>query len=249
MAFKDHFSALSADYAAYRPGYPAVLFEYLSGLVAADARVWDCACGSGQASVPLSERFGEVYATDASAEQIAVAIPHSNVHYSVASAENSGLPDRSVDLVTVAQALHWFDLSRFYAEVRRVLKPGGIVAVWSYGVHHVDDTAIDAHMQDFYRNTIGPYWPPERRLVEEGYRTLDFPFAELQVPPMAMEATWTLLQLLGYLRSWSAVGRYEREKGQDPVAAFAAFAAEIAPLWHGETCRINWPLAVRVGRL
>lgn len=246
MTFKDHFSALSADYATYRPSYPAVLFEYLAGLAGAEARVWDCACGSGQASVVLAERFGEVYATDASAEQIAAAIPHHKVSYSVASAEYSGLPDRSVDMVTVAQALHWFDLPRFYMEVRRVLKPGGIIAVWSYGIHHVDDPAVDAVMQDFYRNTIGPYWPPERKLVEEGYRTLDFPFVELPVPPMAMEAAWTLQQLSGYLRSWSAVGRYVKEKGHDPVTAFAA---KIAPLWHVGTRRISWPLTVRVGRL
>ena len=164
--FQDHFYAVAANYAQYRPRYPRELFDYLRGMAPRASRVWDCACGSGQATLELAERFAAVTATDASAEQIAEAPPHPRVTYRVAPAEASGLPDHSADLVTVAQAVHWFDLDRFYAEVRRVLAAGGIIAVWSYGAHQLGDEAIDQLAGDFYHHVVGPYWPPERRFVE-----------------------------------------------------------------------------------
>lgn len=245
--FTDHFASVAADYASFRPTYPAALFAWLAGIAPDHVLAWDCAAGSGQASLDLAAHFERVIATDASAAQIAVAVPHPRVAYRVAPAEVSGLPNAAVDLITVAQALHWFDLNRFYVEARRVLKPGGVLAVWTYGVLAIAGEAVDARVQTFYRETVGPYWPPERRHVESGYRTLPFPFAELQAPDFNMEASWTLPELLGYFRSWSATGRYLAERGHDPVTALAV---ELAPLWGPprDRRRITWPLAVRVGK-
>src|SRR5687767_10914248 len=203
-AFHDHFSVVANRYADFRPHYPAALFDYLGTLASQDSWVWDCAAGNGQASLDLAERFARVVATDASREQIASAKPHPKIEYRVAPADQSGLPDESVGLVTVAQALHWFDLERFYAEARRVLKPGGVLAVWAYGINEVEGDAANQLVQGFYANTVGPYWPPERKLVEDGYRTIPFPFAEIVPPAIRMEARWTLKQLVGYFGTWSA---------------------------------------------
>lgn len=248
QGFVDHFAPVARDYARFRPVYPADLFAWLATIVPARAVAWDCGAGSGQASRSLAEHFARVVATDASATQIDAASPHPQVEYRVAAAEASGLPAGTVDLVTVAQALHWFDLERFYAEVRRVLKPGGVLAIWSYGVLTVAGPAVDERVQTFYRDTVGPYWPPERQLVESGYRHLPFPFGEWQPPPFQMEVSWSLAELLGYVRSWSATGRFEAAQGYDPVVRLAE---DLAPLWGSpRTPRtVIWPLAVRVGRV
>jgi ubiquinone/menaquinone biosynthesis C-methylase UbiE len=245
--FKDHFSAVAANYAQYRPRYPRELFDYLRAIAPRTDRAWDCACGSGQATLELAERFAVVTATDASAGQIAEAPPHPRITYRVAPAEASGLPDQSADLVTVAQAVHWFDLDRFYAEARRVLAADGIIAVWSYGAHQLGIKAIDRLAGDFYHNVVGPYWPPERKHVEEGYRTIPFPFAEVPAPAFAMRTHWSLPQLLGYFRSWSATTRYLAACGQDPVEALEQ---KLRPPWGDPATvrEITWPLAVRVGR-
>jgi SAM-dependent methyltransferase len=174
MSFKDHFSRLAAEYAAFRPAYPPAIFDYLAHLCAERRNAWDCACGNGQATLALAERFEGVIATDASPQQLAAAPAHAHVTYRVARAEESGIESNSVDLVTVAQALHWFDLDPFYGEVQRVLKPSGVLAVWTYGQLHVEDDAIDALIQEFYWDIVGPYWPPERRLVEVSWT--GFPF-------------------------------------------------------------------------
>jgi SAM-dependent methyltransferase len=247
-AFSDHFAPVAANYAAFRPTYPPALYAWLASLVSRHDLAWDCAAGSGQATLGLAEQFARVLATDASRAQIESAPPHPRVTWRVAAAEDSGLPDSAVDLVAVAQALHWFDLDRFYAEVRRVLKPGGVLAVWTYGVTEVEGAAVDERLQIFYRVTVGPYWPPERRHVESGYRTLAFPFEEIEAPAFAMQAEWSLGELLGYLRSWSATGRYIATRGSDPVAALER---ELAPLWGdgGARRRIAWPLSLRVGRI
>jgi ubiquinone/menaquinone biosynthesis C-methylase UbiE len=247
MAFKDHFSRLAAQYSAFRPAYPPTIFDYLVQLCRERQSVWDCACGNGQATVALAELFEGVIATDASPQQLAAAPARANVTYRVARAEESGIEANSVDLVTVAQALHWFDLDTFYGEVQRVLKPSGLLAVWTYGPMQVDDGAIDAHFQEFYRDTVGPYWPPERRFVESGYRGLAFPFAEISPPPFNMEERWERAHLLGYLRTWSATARYVDDKGVDPVAELEE---RIRPLWIDahSTRRVTWPLALRVGR-
>lgn len=245
--FKDHFSRVAAAYAESRPRYHADLFAWLAGQCAAHDLAWDCATGSGQAAEHLAGHFRAVVATDASAAQIAAAGPHPRVAYRVAPAEASGLDAASVDLLTVAQALHWFDLPRFYAEARRVLKPGGLIAAWCYGVLRAADPAIDRAVSAFYADTVGPYWPPERRHIEAGYSDLPFPFERLEPPPFAMRTAWSLAELAGYLRSWSATDRYIAANGADPVAALEA---ELLPAWgdrHAKV-RFDWPLTLLAGR-
>lgn len=245
--FADHFSAVAHGYADYRPHYPEALFTYLATLAPATAMVWDCACGNGQAALGLAPHFRRVVASDASREQIAAAVAHPGIDYRVASAEQSGLATASVGLVTVAQALHWFDLERFYGEARRVLTPGGVLAVWSYGTSELEGEAVNRLVREFYAHTVGPYWPPQRRLVEEGYGALPFPFAEIAPPPLAMEAHWDLEALLGYLGTWSATSRYRQALGQDPLPPLAA---RLARVWGDAqaTRRVSWPLSLRVGR-
>lgn len=248
FSFPDHFSGVAGAYAEHRPRYPDALFEWLAEVSPTREFAWDCATGSGQAAVALAARFDRVLGTDASAAQIAAAEEHPRVEYRVAPAEASGLPDASVDLVTVAQALHWFDRPAFYAEVRRVLRPGGLVAAWTYGASVFEDPRADAVHRRFYSDTVGPYWPPERALVEAGYRTIEFPFEEIEAPAFEMEADWTLSSFLGYVGTWSAVTRFRRERGHDPVAELGE---ELRRLWGNPEAprRIRWPLAMRVGTL
>ena len=238
---------MAGSYADFRPHYPAELFDYLATLVPREASVWDCAAGNGQATRGLTERFARVFATDASAEQIASAPVLPNAEFRVALAEDSGLSAGSTDLVTVAQALHWFELERFYAEVNRVLRPGGVLAVWAYGINRVEGEAVDAIAQDFYGNILGPYWPPSRQLVESGYRTLPFPFTEIAPPEFRMEAQWTLERLLGYFSTWSATSRYRKATGENPLPLLAE---KLAAVWGDVNSprTVTWPLAFRVGR-
>lgn len=248
-SFTDHFARVAAHYASHRPGYPAELFSWLADQAPARTLAWDCATGTGQAAVALADYFEQVWATDASGSQIEAATACPGVTYRTAAADCSGLPDQSVDLVTVAQALHWFDLDSFYAEVRRVLKPGGLLAVWTYGVFRaegVDGTAVQTLLDRFYYGTVGPCWPPERRHVENGYADLAFPFCELEPPLCAMAVDWDLNDLYGYLRSWSAVSRYHEQYGADPVAGLDE---ELAPLWGTGRRRVVWPLSIKIGQI
>jgi ubiquinone/menaquinone biosynthesis C-methylase UbiE len=248
QGFHDHFSGVANRYADFRPHYPSALFDYLAGLVPRSSLVWDCACGNGQATVDLAARFDRVIGTDASKEQIAAAAPNPRIEYRVAPAERSGLPDQAIRLATVAQALHWFDFDRFYAEVRRVLAPDGIIAVWAYGINEVAGDAVNQLVQRFYADTVGPYWPPERKLVEAGYRTIPFTFSEITPPPFQMEARWNLEQLLGYFSTWSATNRYLKATGHNPLEALAT---DLERVWGNprDPQKIVWPLSVRVGRV
>ncbi len=244
--FKDHFSGHAASYAQARPRYPDTLFDWLSTQCAEHALAWDVGCGNGQASVALAARFARVLATDPSATQIANAEPHARVHYAVEPAEACSLPAASADLITVAQALHWFDFARFFAEVARVLKPRGVLAAWSYGVMRVAPE-IDAVLDDFEHGIVGPYWPPERRHVDEGYRGIAMPFDELVVPEFAMQLDWRLDQVLDYLATWSAVQRYRQARGEDPMPALRARLTEV---WGAPDAPrvIRWPLIFRATR-
>ncbi|MDP2823404.1 MAG: class I SAM-dependent methyltransferase [Sulfuritalea sp.] len=208
---------------------------------------WDCGTGNGQAARALAEHFGRIHATDLSAEQIAQAVPDPRIDYLAAPAEASGLPDRSCDIVTVAQALHWFCGDAFYAEVRRVLKPGGVFAAWTYTLLR-GEPALNAIVEDFYRNTIGPWWPPERRWVDLGYRDMPFPFRDIATPEFEIRLDWTLADLLAYLRTWSATQRCIKETGGDPCTALGERLKNIWP--NPETRKtIIWPIALRCGRL
>jgi len=241
--FKDHFSGHAAAYAAFRPRYPDALFAFLAGCVAARRHAWDCGTGNGQTAVALAGHFERVTASDASAAQIGAAIAHPKVEYRVAPAEASGLDDACVDLVTVAQALHWFDLDAFFAEARRVLVPGGVLAAWSYGLCTVD-AGVDAVVNGLYRE-LDPWWPPERRLVDAGYRDVTLPFARVEAPAFEMTAEWPANRMLGYLRTWSACQRCLADRGRDPVSAIEP---ALRARWGEGPRTVRWPLALKVGR-
>ena len=247
MAFKDHFSRDSVAYAAFRPRYPDALFDWLAGAAPERHLAWDCATGSGQAALGLAERFERVIATDASGEQIGAAVPHPRVEYRIARAEASGLEAGTVDLVTIAQALHWLDLANFYDEVRRVARPAGLLAAWTYGNSHVLPE-VDEVVDRFYRDTVGPYWPPERVHVERRYADLPFPFARLAAPEFSIEADLTLDAYVGYLGTWSATRRYIEAGMGDPLPEVRA---EMARAWGDPTepRRVTWPLALLAGRV
>jgi SAM-dependent methyltransferase len=244
--FKDHFSVAAHEYDRHRPGYPAALFDFLADAAPGRALAWDCATGTGQAAVALADRFEQVIATDASVLQVSHAAPHPRARYAVATAERSGLADHCADLVTVAQALHWLDLPRFYAELRRVARPGGVFAAWTYSLADADPT-VDPLVAAFYAE-MGPWWPPERRHVEDGFRSLDFPFEEIPAPAFEIRAAWPLERFLGYFSTWSAVNRCRRETGQDPVEALRT---RVLRVW-GDPAQprpVRWPLHLRVGRV
>lgn len=244
----DYFSPRAAGYAAFRPTYPPALFDFVAALAPSHRCAWDCATGSGQAAVALAAHFDRVIATDASAAQLAHAAMHARVAYRVATAEASGLPDHAVDLVTVAQALHWFDIEAFYVEVRRVLVPGGALAVWTYGFPALDETTLDARFQQYVEDVLAPYWPPKRQLVDDGYRGIPFPFAEVAAPSFPLERACTLDEVVGYVGTSSATTQYIRATGGDPLPGLEQ---ALAPAW-GEPARrvvVRWPLTVRAGRV
>lgn len=244
--FKDHFSRQSADYSRYRPGYPADLVGWIASRAPDRAFAVDCATGNGQAAVALAEHFATVLAVDGSEAQLLHATPHPRVRYARAMAEALPVDDGSVSLVAAAQAVHWFDFERFHRECRRVLRPGGVVAVWTYEKFRAGG-AVDAAVDRFYDDVVGEYWPPERRYVEEAYATLPFPWQEEPAPAFQLATQWTLPQVMGYLASWSAVQRYrDANAGRDPLPELAA---ELATLWPVDgTVRLNWPIHLRLGR-
>jgi len=242
MDFSDHFSGVSSDYARYRPRYPTELYVFLQSLALRHDLAWDCATGTGQAAVSLADFFSCVIATDASAEQIARAQPDPRIQYVVSSAERTDLVSESVDLITVAQALHWFDLEAFFAEADRVLTTDGILACWTYALFEVDNLAVQQAVDMFYEDVVGPYWPPERRIVEDGYRSLRFPFDEIRAPEFEIRSVLSVGELEGYLRTWSATQRFVRDRGYDPVAALELGRNATAEF------DVRWPIALRIGR-
>ncbi|MEO7085212.1 MAG: class I SAM-dependent methyltransferase [Gemmatimonadaceae bacterium] len=243
----DHFSSIAASYATFRPKYPPSLFERLSALVQRRGLAWDCAAGTGQATLDLAGWFDRVIGSDVSSAQIAQAFLNPKITWQVAPAESSGIAGGTVDLIAVPQALHWFDLERFYREAKRVAVDGGILAAWSYGSAELAGEVGDAY-RHFEHETMRPYWPAERRYVTDVYKTIDFPFEELDFPAMTLDAIWTRDQLLGYMRTWSATTRYVARHDADPVLGFAK---EIQLLWPDPEQRraLTWPLTTRVGRI
>lgn len=246
-SFKDHFSKQAGDYARFRPTYPDALFAWVASVAPARERAWDCATGNGQAALGLAPHFAAVVATDASERQLANAVTHERIRYRVAPAEDSGIEDASIDAITVAQAVHWFDFERFYAEVRRVLRPGGVVVLWTYQVCLIAPE-IDRALAAFYADVVGPYWPPERRWVEEEYRTLPFPFEDLEAPAFSMLNELAIDDVVGYLGTWSATQAFRRKRGFDPVAPLRE---ELLRVWPDPDRRrpARWPLHLRAGRV
>ncbi len=245
--FKDYFSTKSAAYANYRPKYPRELAEELAKLCDETHRSLDCGCGSGQFSVLLADFFDEVIATDASSNQIENAEQHPNIIYKVSPAEQIPLPDNSVDIITVAQAVHWFDLDKFYVEAKRVLKPNGMIALITYQNIVTKDSACKDIIDNFYGKTLDLYWPPERKIVESGYKTLAFPFQEIEFPNMQINARWNFHQVYGYITTWSAYKALEADAGATKINTFEE---ALKNAWGDlETEReIYWPMSFRVGQ-
>jgi SAM-dependent methyltransferase len=246
ISFEDHFSSHSEQYAQYRPKYPDEIYAYLASLAPRRSLAWDCGTGNGQAALGLAGHFDHVYATDASAEQISHAHPHERVAYHVAPAEHVSLEDSSVDLVTVAVAVHWFDLDEFYREVRRVLKPNGILAVWTYSFPEISPE-MDRFVRRYYYEVLGEYWPERIHYLEKEYKTLPFPFREIIPPLFVMEIRWNLFQLAGFLDSWSATQRYKAQRGHHPLELIWD---KMRTAWgdENESRLVRWPLHFRVGR-
>lgn len=246
MKFEDHFSAQSRQYAQFRPLYPDAMYAYLASIAPGRSLAWDCGTGNGQAAVGLAGYFDRVSATDASADQIAHALPHPKVEYRVEGVEQVSLESGSVDLATVAQAVHWFDFDRFYAEVKRVLKPDGILAVWTYHLPQISPQ-VNMTLRRYYSEVLAGFWPERIRYLEERYRTLPFPFEEIVPPPFEMEARWDRNQLMGFLDSWSATQRYREQKRRHPLEEIWG---ELSGAWQDEKEKrmVRWEIHFRIGR-
>lgn len=243
-SFKDHFSLQSEAYRRFRPEYPAALFEWLASIAPGHELAIDLATGNGQAAVALASRFEKVIATEPSSAQLGQAPAHPRVEYRCEAAESISVAAGSADLLVAAQAAHWFDWPRFVSEAVRVLRPGGVLAFWSYGNCHVTP-AIDRLVEDFSRDVVGPYWPRERRHVDEGYRDLVVPLPPLDPPAFEMKADWEAAAMLGYLDTWSAVRRCRARSGRDPLALLAA---PLAQAWGAGPREVRWPLTMRAHR-
>ncbi|WP_455206784.1 class I SAM-dependent methyltransferase [Kaarinaea lacus] len=245
VTFKDHFSGHAKEYQKFRPTYPDEMFEYLAALAPQTETAWDCATGNGQAATSLAGFFTQVIATDASDKQLDNCRAVSNVHYYVANAEHSMIPDKSVDLITVAQALHWFDTNAFFQEAGRVLKPQGVIAIWCYKLFTISPE-IDAIVNTLYYDIVGPYWPEERKLIENDYADLPFPFPVLASPSFNMSAQWNFEMMCGYLSTWSAVQKYMNILSSDPIALIDR---QLREAWGDSDFirQVNWQLTPKIG--
>jgi ubiquinone/menaquinone biosynthesis C-methylase UbiE len=239
------FSLGSEQYAKYRPSYPEELFSFLSDISEQHESAWDCATGNGQAAISCAKYFSHIEATDISAEQIQNCIVHPHITYSVGSAESTKFEDTSFDLIVVAQAFHWFDQERFFREVKRVLRPNGILAVFGYGFFEIDP-AIDAVINENLLMPIDKFWAKGNRLLMSGYKDVTLPFEEIPVPTnFRIETKWTLQQLLAYLRTWSAVKLFMAEFGYDPVSELEP---KVKPFWRESEMLVQMPIFLKAGR-
>lgn len=240
---KDNFSSQSEVYAQYRPGYPAELFEYILGFVKQKELAWDCGTGNGQSAAELSGHFKKIFATDISRKQLDHAVKKENIIYALEPAEKTSLTDGSVDLITVAQAIHWFRFEEFYEEVRRVAKPGAALAVWTYSLLRISEE-IDRIIDEYHYATLEQYWDPERKYVDEGYANIPFPFDEIKTPGFVIEQNWTLDDLEGYLNTWSALQKFIKANSYSPVKDVIE---QVRPSWGEGKRTIIFPVHLRVG--
>lgn len=246
MRFPDY-SSFAKEYAQTRPSYPSELFSYLASLLDRRTLAWDCATGNGQAALELAPYFERVIATDISTEQLRHSVPHPQITYRVAQAEQSGLDGQSVDLLTVATALHWFDLDRFYSEACRVVRPGGVLAAWTYHVGYMEPPFNEV-MERFYRDVVSPYFASGARLVDDRYEGIALPGDAVNVGEYCASAAWNLDQMLTFIAHWSGSQQYMKVRGENPVALIAN---ELAQVW-GERDRVHtvrWPMYLRLSRL
>jgi SAM-dependent methyltransferase len=241
---KDNFSVQSAGYAQFRPTYPNELYDFLFSLLSGQQTAWDCATGNGQVARELANHFEQVYGTDISQNQLSHAVQKDNISYLLESSDKSSFPDNTFDLITVAQAIHWFDFDAFYAEVKRTLKPFGIFAAFGYGVMSIDKD-VDALIHTLYKSVLGQYWDTERRFIDQGYHTLPFPFQELPVPDLSIKTTWNFEQLTGYLNTWSAVQHYKKANDSNPLDLLLP---DLKDAWGDGRKEVTFPILMRVGK-
>lgn len=242
---KDNFSAQSAEYAIYRPTYPKALYDYLLSLVKDKKAAWDCATGNGQVARVLAQHFEKVYATDISEKQLSQALKVPNIYYRAEPAEQVSAVADSFDLITVAQAIHWFNFEAFYAEVKRTLKPDGLFAVIGYGLMNIDKK-VDQEVFKLYEDILGKYWDPERRYIEEGYKTIPFPFEEIVAPHFQIKTTWNFKQLIGYLNTWSSLQHYKKANDRNPLEYMFTALKEA---WGNDAEKeVRFPILLRIGR-
>ena len=247
-SFADEFSKQSAAYAQFRPTYPDELFQFLSDIAPAHDAAWDVGTGNGQSAIALAKIFGRVHATDASAEQIRHATPAPNIAYAATPAEDSGLPDHSIDLIAAALSAHWFDMARFVPEVRRILKPRGVIAVWGYSFHRSTDAALNEVMREFGEDILRDHWPPQNRILWNGYRDLPFPFETIPHPEFGFSLEWNLEELCGYYTSWSATQKFIAARHYHPLRDIMA---RLQAAWGPPERRrpLRFDIAMRAGRV
>ena len=241
---QDNFSSGAADYALYRPQSPQEIFDFLYSQVKNFDTAWDCGTGNGQVATTLAERFKTVYGTDISEKQLALAPKKDNVIYRLERAEQTSFPDHSINLITVGQAIHWFDFESFYAEVSRVAAPGAFFAAWTYSLLRLTP-AVNEVIDHFYRNITHPYWDKERAFVDAEYKTIPFPFKEVHAPAIDIVKSYNLNQLIGYLRTWSGVQHYIEKEQNDPLELIIT---DLTKAWgNNEYIEVRWPVHVRAG--
>ncbi len=246
MNFKDHFTKQAKSYAKFRPNYPGELFEFLASISPSNELAWDCATGSGQAANGLANFFNKVIASDASENQVNNAFKNNKITYKVFPAEKADIESSSVDLITVAQALHWFNFEKFYREVRRVLKKDGIIAVWLYDLVKIS-TEVDLITKRFDEEILKNYWPPERQLFYDKYKSIPFPFEKVEAPEFEMTSEWTYNDLLGFLGTWSGTQKFRDGENYDPLNLIRE---ELIKTWGDEEIKkATWELVLKIGKV
>lgn len=241
---KDNFSHQSDHYAQFRPKYPQDLFDYINSLVESRSNVWDCGTGNGQIAIELSKTFEKVFATDISQQQIEQAPRSENIFYSIQAAEKNNFENDFFDLIIVAQAVHWFEFSKFYSEVNRTGRPNSRLILVGYGRIEIS-IDIDKIITNFYQNKLARYWDTERRYIDEMYRTIPFPFEEIEAPNFEIKHSWTLAHFIGYINTWSAVKHCIRLSQSNPVEELSL---ELKQYWaEDEEKLVRFPLFLRIG--
>jgi ubiquinone/menaquinone biosynthesis C-methylase UbiE len=241
---KDNFSVQSAGYAQFRPTYPSELYDFLFSLLSEQHTAWDCATGNGQVARELARNFTDVYGTDISQNQLSHAVQKDNITYLLQSSDKSTFEDNTFDLITVAQAIHWFNFDAFYAEVKRTLKPFGVFAAFGYGVMQINEE-LDIIIHKLYKTILGPYWDEERKYIDQGYHTLPFPFQEVPVPELSIKTSWNFEQLSGYLNTWSAVQHYKKANDSNPLDLVIS---DLQDAWGDAERDVIFPILMRVGK-
>ena len=242
---KDNFSVQAKAYAQFRPYYPQDMISYIISFVSNKEYALDVATGNGQVAAAIAPYFDKVYGTDISPKQLQNATPGPNLIYKECTAENTDFQNEQFDLITVAQAIHWFKFDEFYAEVRRILRPEGLFAVMGYGLFSTNPET-DKILNNFYSNIVGPYWDAERKYLDHNYTTIPFPFKEVEAKNFTNNFTWTFEQLTGYLETWSATQHYIKQNGSNPIDIIHD---ELKQSWEANNKEVTFPLLLRLGKL